>query len=306
MSQRRRHRLICLVALLAAGLSHAAEDDGYVLFLDEYLHGDFYVAALGDVDARGVHYIRPRRLRMPWPFGTAYEIGNADVSIDGRTIVFAARHEDELDWDIYAGTLDLSRNRVLDVEKIIGESGTREEDPRFSWDGGQIVYKCDGNICVYPGDFGNPAVASSCELWAPAFDPSGYTISYGARCGDAASDRLRQTELLTGKTVEIPNAGGGADRFAQFANDGRLVYSHIDSTTGTSSLWTYDSGFSQPLLDRTYSDDDPYPDKRDSNHIAFIGWQDDGYDLFIYRADRNDAVQLTRGISVLGPVLFRR
>ena len=87
-------RFSCLIALLATLLPCAASagDDGFVLFLDEYLYGDFYVAELGDIDVNDSHFIRPRRLRLPSPFGRDYEIGNADVAVDGRSIVFAARH----------------------------------------------------------------------------------------------------------------------------------------------------------------------------------------------------------------------
>jgi hypothetical protein len=304
-----RAREAVRAVIVASSLSMAplalAQDDGLVLFLDQYLHGDFYVAALGDIDRADVTMIQPRKLSLPWWFDLYFEIGNADVATDGTTIVFSARSVFDLDWNIYIGAIDLWRSRIHRLRTLVGADG-RDEDPRFAWDESRIVYKCSGNICVYPEIHSNPVVVSSCELWAPAFDPTGYEVSYARRCAAATSDRIAWTNLLTGESGEIPSPDGGADRFAQFLDDGRIVYSHIDAASATASLWSHDAASATLLHDRTLSDDDPYPDKHDRNHIAFIGWQDDGYDLFVYRRDRNDSVQLTDGIAVLGPVLFRR
>ena len=82
---------ICLsVLVLSFSTSAFAQDDGYVLYLSEYLYGDFYFASLGDVDGKKVRRIRPRKLRLPKSFRSQAEIGNPDVSIDGKSIVFAA------------------------------------------------------------------------------------------------------------------------------------------------------------------------------------------------------------------------
>jgi Tol biopolymer transport system component len=229
------------------------------------------------------------------------------VSFAGRRIVFGARNTSDFDWGIFIGSIDLAGERITQVEPLIQNDGVREEDPRFSWDGAHIVYKCDGDICIYPDDYGNPVVSSACELWAPAFDASKTLITYAKRCDGSLSDRIWQYSLVDRTERQVPNAGGGPDRFSHFLGDGRIVYSHIDSGSATASLWIYEpaSGVTGLLHDRTDSDDDPYPDKHDGNHLAFIGWKGNGYDLYMYRESTRDSVQLTRGVSVLGPVLFR-
>jgi hypothetical protein len=296
--------LVVLIYLFSG--TAIAQDDGNVLYLSEYLHGDYYYARLRDVDRSNPRFIRPRKLRLHSSFRENVELGNHDVSYFGKKIVFAARNTIDYDWDIYIGTIDLRRKRIRNVDRIIRNIGARDEDPRFSWDGTQIVYKCGGDICVYPEfNYTNPVVKSWCELWAPSFDPSGYRISYTKRCGGRSDDRVWQYDLLTGSESAVPSATSSTDRFSQFLDDGRIVYSHIDIAAARSSLWIYDSGYVSQLHDQTESDDDPYPDKHDRNHIAFIGWEDDGYDLYVYRQSRGDAVRLSDGLPILAPVLFR-
>lgn len=308
LPSRPRLRILFLILGQIACVEALAQDDGYVLFFDEYQFGDFYVARLGDVDRPAPRMIRPRKLRLPSEYESGFEIGNADVASDGRTIVFGGRFTSDEDWGIYRGTINLGRRRIEGVEPWIQHAGVREEDPRFSWTGYQIVYKCDFDICTFPDDYGNPVVASPCELWAPSFDLSGFRISYAERCVGAESDLIWQHDLPLGPRSQIPNAGDGPDRFAHFLADGRIVYSHtrpVGANRQESSLWVFDSGSVSLLHDATESDDDAYPDRRNPDHIAFIGWQDGRYNLFIYRDSRRDSVRLTRGISVIGPVLFR-
>ena len=296
--------ILLLATMLISGGLTAENDDGYVLFFDEYLYGDFYYAPVGDVDRSEPKQISPRRLRLPWYFSYNYEIGNADVSVQGRTLVFAARRKDELDWGVYTGEIDLRRRRIRNVKPLIQNSGVREEDPKFSWDGRQVVYKCDGNICIYPAIVPNPVVESWCELWAPSFSATGFAVSYTKRCDGGDSDRIWIYDIVTRQETPVPNNDGGPDRFAHFLDDGRVVYSHIDPQPWRSSLWVYDSGVTYLLHDQTGSDDDAYPSKHNRAHIAFIGWEDDGYSLYVYRQSLRDAVRLTRGIGVLGPMLF--
>ena len=310
ITQLRRKRLIptwIVLALLPLSGVTFAQDDGKVLFLSEYLTGDYFYADLGDVDVARPAMIRPRKLRLPGRFRSRVQLGNHDVSYDGSRIVFAARDNRSGDWDIYLGRLQTARGRITSVEKLTSAAASRDEDPRFSWNGEQIVYKCNNDICVYPeGLYGSPAVSSACELWAPSFDSSGFSVSFGERCSEPENDSIRYVNLLTGRGGEVPGSAGAPDRFAYYLEDGNIVYSHIDPVSRRSSLWLYMSGAGTTLLhDRTESDDDPYPDKHDRNHIAFIGWQNGGYDLFMYRQDRGDSVQLSRNTTLLAPVLFR-
>jgi len=308
----------------AGGSEDAAaggSEDGYIVYLSRYLDGDYYVAALGDVDVASPPLIKPRKLRLPRRFRNQVEIGNHDVSPDGRTIIFAATSKTNPDWNIYQGSINLARARITAITRLIGDSipdrPTRDEDPKFSWDGSQIVYKCDFDICVHGPQTGlvERVATSPCELWSPSFDRTGYSISYTQRgeeadggCDDdPRKDRIWLQDLTRMEAREVPlgTVGGGPDRFAHYLGDNRIVYSHIDGETLGASLWVYENGRVSLLHNETRSDDDPYPDKQDPNHIAFIGWQDGGYQLFMYRRDRNDAVQLTRDLPVLAPVPFR-
>ena len=306
-----RVRTLLLTILLSATTllfprAALANDDGNVLFLSEYLHGDYYYARLGDIDGAAPAAIRPRKLRLGSRFRARVELGNHDVSYDGKTIVFSARKTSDYDWNIYTGSIDLAKRRIRKVRRIIRNVGMRDEDPRFSWTGEQIVYKCGGNICIYPeGVYTNPVVQSWCELWAPSFDLSGYRITFTKRCDDANDDRTWQFDLSTGAETPLPVTAGSTNRFPQFLDDGRILYSRLDIDAGRSSLWVHDSGYLMPFHDRTQSDDDPYQDKHDGNHIAFIGWGETGYDLYVYRQSLGDSVRLSYGVPILAPVLFR-
>ena len=147
-------RLLAYALLAASSLvlsrTALAQSDGYVLFLDEYLTGDYYFASLWDLDGENPPQIFPRKLRLPRSLRRNIEIGNADVSPDGSTMVFAARKTSDYDWDIYYGTIDARRSRIRNVGLMVRNVGGRDEDPRFSWDGTSVVYKCSGNICIYP------------------------------------------------------------------------------------------------------------------------------------------------------------
>ncbi len=103
----------------------------------------------------------------------------------------------------------------------------------------------------------------------------------------------------------VESDGGGPDRFPYFTPAGEIVYSHVDNATATASLWIYTHpGYREMLHDETGSDDDPYVFRNDGRYVAFSGWGQGAYDLYIYRRDSREAVQLTQGVNVLGPILF--
>ena len=296
-----------LLIILLASNHGTAQGSSYVLYLNEYLVGDFYYALLPDLDQADPPFITPERLRLPSWFKNNFEIANADVAPNGKTIIFAAsRNTTGYDWNIYEGRINIKRSKIHRLSLLIANTGTRDEDPRYSWDGEYVVYKCDGNLCLYPEYQSNPVVESECELWGPSFHPSGDMVSYTKRCDGGNSDRIFVYDLLSEEEIPIPNYDGGPDRFSHFLNDGRLVYSHIDKKTWTSNLWVYDDGDVSLFHDRTQSDDDAYADKHNWSYTAFIGWQNGGYDLFVHRSVYQDSVQLTEGIPALGPVLFSR
>ncbi len=271
----------------------------YVIYLSEYLSGDFYLAALPDLSVEAPGLVAPRLVSLERFRG---KLANPDVSADGRRIVFAAVVRNA--WNIYVGALDAANARVTDIRLLVPGDGQRVEDARFSWDGEQVVYKCANDICVHPPIVPNPLIHSACELWAPVFHPGGTRIAYSKRCEDSDSDRIEVYDVATGVADSVPNADGGPDRFPTFRGDGRLIYSHAAKGSGLASLWAYAAGGAQLFHDRTESDDDPYAHKLDWELLAFIGY-DQGYQLFVHRESRGDSVQLTSGVPVLGPVIFQ-
>jgi hypothetical protein len=284
----------------------------YVLFLDDYPTGQFELAALpclydaapGTVSPRGVALDLPRRDRQ------GFQVGNGDVYFDGSTrwIVFGGRTGANEYWGIYRGVLDVSRGLITNITALVNTPFVREEDPRFSTDGRWIVYKRDGEI--WRVDALSPNAVPSlfhretgCELWAPSMYAN--VVSYVRRCNDDPSSDRIVYHLEGNAPVIVPSYGGGPDRFAHFTQYGDLVYSHVDAADDTASLWTYIPGAYPVLLhQQTTSDDDPYAERNGYEYVAFSGWGNDRYDLYVYRRTLQSAVRLTSGINVLGSVLF--
>lgn len=310
-----RHTLGILSVIVTAFVvnvsSGASAQPAYAVFLDSYPGGDFYLVELPDLDARNVRAAQPQRMALDLPRRELrrFQIGNGDIHTEGssRRMVFGGRIGNNGDWDIYVADVNVDKGLLENVSPLIANRRVREEDPRFSWDGRQIVYKCDGKICLYP-DASSPVIEQAgCELWAPSLDQSGFVVTYIERCGDAESDRIvRQSLIDRNDTTFVPKGSDGPDRFPVFTVSGEIVYSHNDLATGTADLWLYTHpGYIAPLHSETESDEDPYVYRDNGDYIGFVGWQSDGYDLFVYSRTSRSAVQVTSGTNVLGPILFQ-
>ena len=59
-----------------------------------------------------------------------------------------------------------------------------------------------------------------------------------------------------------------------------------------------------PLHNETRSDDNPYAERSGNEYIAFAGWGDEQYDLYVFRRSAQIAVKITNSITVFGPILF--
>jgi hypothetical protein len=289
-----------------------APQPSYVVFLDDYPTGDFYLAALPCLADQTVAPVTTQRLALDLPRREQrkFQIANGDVFFDGaqRRIVFGGRTGPSEYWGIYEGVLDVSRGMISGINAVVSTPFVREEDPRFSSDGQWIVYKRDGEIWrVYADD---PSAEPSrfyredgCELWAPSMFAN--VVAYTRRCdGVPESDRIVY-HIDGGARFILPSDGGGPDRFAHFTRAGELVYSHVDTSNNTAGLWMYILG-SNPffLHQQTTSDDDAFAERNGDEYIAFSGWGSAGYDLYVYRRTLRTAVQLTSGINVLGSILF--
>jgi hypothetical protein len=308
-----RQRSAMAAAVMAALMcGTATAQPNFAIFLDGYPRGNLHLVELPDLDARNVRTVRSEQLtiELPRKLRRKFQVANGDVHFDGsgRTMVFGGRTGNNASWDIYLADVNVAAGKLENVRTLIENRSGRDEDPRFSADGLQVVYKCDGSICLTDTNgLNNRKVVdgNGCELWAPALDSSGVVVTYVERCGDANSDRIVSYELYDGERTVVANSGGGPDRFPHFMVSGEIVYSHVDTATSTASLWLYTDGNDPDLLhNETESDDDPYAYSIDRNYLAFIGWEQDGYSLYIYRDREREAVRITQGVNVLGPILF--
>ena len=284
----------------------------YVLFLDAYPKGRFQLATLPCLTDSPAGFISPQELALELPRRDLrqFQVANGDVFYDGsvRRIVFGGRPGPSHYWGIYEGVIDIARAMITQIRLVVNTPYVREEDPRFSSDGQWIIYKRDGEIWrTYAGDPGAaPSLfhkETNCELWAPAMFAN--VVSYVRRCAsDSTSDRIVY-HIEGNQPVILASAGGGPDRFAHFTQAGELVYSHLDASSNTASLWMYVPGTTPfPLYSATTSDDDAYAERNGNEYIAFSGWGSSGYDLYVYSRTQMSAVQLTDGVNVLGSVLF--
>ena len=100
--------------------------------------------------------------------------GNFDISRDGKTLVFSALVRNS--WNIYSASLN---NRVR-VNSLI-ERPFRDEDPRLSFDGNEIVYKSDNDIHIFNLITGQDSEIGNSieEEWAPSFSPDGRYVAFG-------------------------------------------------------------------------------------------------------------------------------
>jgi hypothetical protein len=311
-------RWVAIVGVFVTVSSHA-NTNGLVVYLSDYLAGDYYFAALPELvaDASRQTHIQPIKMNLPEDFRRSVELGNHDVSRDGTEIVFAARTLRRKEWDIYLGRTDYTTGQINSIVRIVATRRVRDEDPRFDWSRDasgvhRVVYKCNGDICFYADSAISKLVEDSdCELWTPSFNSEGNAVSYVRRCGDSASDRIWYAYLNAPgnpEQVPLPAEEGGPDRFAHFQDAETLVYSHIMPDTGAASLWRYHStttAFEQLTFNtNTNSDDDPYPDKTNPNRIAYIGWQEgSGYNLFIY--ENGVSYKLSHNVPILAPAIFQ-
>lgn len=280
----------------------------YVLYFDQYLGTKFYIAKLEGLSDDRPPLINPVQLTLRRFTG---KLGNADVSFDGKTIVFAAFVRN--DWNIYRGDLDVVNKAILNITPLVNERGVREEDPRISWDATEVVYKCGNNICIVRLDspeFRILEVNDICELYGPAFDYTGTMIAYTQRCADEEYDRIVIHDAMTHREIKLGSEGEGPDRFPHFLTDDRLLYSHIDSASGTASLWQYDLNnpdrAPSPFHKKTVSDDDSYAHKLDAEYLLFSGFnlKTDRYDLYVYRETSGDSKKLSSQQSIIGAVMF--
>lgn len=307
------NRVLTSQEIQTAAASSTTKAGNYALFFEHFLDNKYYIAKLDKLGDDNPPLINPVEINMQ---GFVAELGNPDVSFDGKTIVFSALVSD--DWNIYRGDLDVVNAAITNIEPFLDITGIREEDPRISWNGQEVVYKCDGDVCIADLDSPGPGtviVSDPCELYGPVINSVGTTLAYTKRCADQKSDRVVIYDIDTDYAFQLESEGNGPDRFPHFLADGRLLYSHLDDVVETVSLWKYDLYGPNGLLglpslfhsSGSVSDDDSYAHKQNREYIFFLGFniQTDLYDLYVYRESSGDSIKLSENQPMLGTVVFR-
>lgn len=287
-----------------------AVQPNYVVFLDDYPKGRFQFAVLPCLSGAEVPVVNSRELALELPrkLRRTFQVANGDVYNDGgvRRIVFGGRSSSSAYWGIYHGVIDVERQLITDIRVLAGTPSVREEDPRFSTDGQWIVYKRNGEIWRVNAQ--DPSAVpelfyreDGCELWAPSMYAN--IVTYAQRCGEEPDRIVYHVE--DSDPVVLPSLGDGPDRFGHFTQTGDVVYSHVDTSQDTASLWLYIPGSTPQMLhDETDSDDDAYADRNGNEYVAFSGWGIDRYDLYVLRRSTQDAVKIIEDVNVFGAILF--
>ncbi len=175
------------------------------------------------------HAERPLHLSIPLPPGMEID-GAIDISRDGKTVVFAARNDEEK--VVYLRRLD-----EFGMREVAGS--TDGENPVFSPDGEFIIFQARNNI-FRASVAGGPPVSLTKAKWMTA---------------DWSEDgNIVFSEGLNSTLVSMPAGGGERTPLTDFAADG-TAYGHVwpQRIRGTSKMlftsWTSSGGGGARLLD---------------------------------------------------------
>ena len=282
-------------------------EEYYVAFIDKYeqnIQGNIHLAKIG-VPGNWINPITPCDIT---PQGLEGKIGNIDVSKDGKKIVFPVNEDGN--WNIYIGDLDIEEGSIENIEEVATTSD-REEDPKFSWDGTQIIFKktlreihiCEDletkeTKCVVSG-------ADDCETWGPAFDPTGTKFAYTHRTGQHENgDEIYVFNLVSGTNTQITD-NNIPDRYPTFLSYGEIVFAkNQGEQQGGDDLYLYSNG-EEPLYCGPTSDADPYSFKDNPKLVAFIKQDGTGrYNLNVLDMNSKIPEEISNDINVLGPAIF--
>jgi PKD repeat protein len=280
----------------------------YVVFIDQYGGKDLFIAEIGTPS----NWIKPEN----WQHNlvkTPKEckgIGNPDVSIDGKQIVFPCLEGDN--WNIWYGTLNVINYSIENAKPLIA-SQDREEDPKFSWDGKEIVFKKRGDIYIYdlqnnrliPDDQlqGLPRDGMVYEDWGPFFSPDRESIVFTRGKDNSAEIFVydRRTQRLKQLTTN-----DRPDRYPVFLLNNCILFSHNDLIWDDDFFYT--CGPTYEKIEKLHgtpltSEADPYPLRDNPSWLFFIG-KLFSYNLYVLDLNSKVVQPISKDINILGPAIF--
>jgi len=191
---------------------------------------------------------------------------NAQVSATGRLMTFMASASGlaSPEWDVFTSRWD--GKTWLEPTNLTGPNGKRDEDPKFSPDGQEIIYKENGVLVVMSsgGATKKYLTKGEPESSMPYFRADGKGILF-----ERGGDILLWNK---GSTVAM-NPGKGVSSYYPIGVDAkRFLYTRTQSSRHDWIYWGfYDGSVSQPLFfnSNSWDSSDPYP-YQDGKSFIFL------------------------------------
>ena len=191
---------------------------------------------------------------------------NAQVDSSGKLMTFMASTAglSAPEWDVFTSRWD--GKQWLEPLNLTGPNGKRDEDPKFSPDGGQIIYKEDGVLTLMTNSGAKKKYLTKGEPESsmPFFRAGGEEILF-ERAGDILLWKKGATRVM--------KPGKGVSSYYPIgADDKRFLYTRTQSSRHDWIYWgSYDGSASQPLFFNSDSWDssDPYP-YQDGKKFIFL------------------------------------
>lgn len=169
---------------------------------------------------------------------------NAHFSPDGRYLTFMGRQNGA--WHVFAWAIGGTQA----PSNLTAAIGGRNEDPKFSFDGRQVVLKHEGDIrlatLVFNGD-GSVGVSAwkavtsdgwSTEESMPFLTPSGKYVVYATGAGDSL--RVVRRNLENGQVSPLATPAAGAATITRWYATTPPTSSRVPSRPATTSWpWSY-------------------------------------------------------------------
>ncbi|MEK8029812.1 hypothetical protein AACH06_03170 [Ideonella sp. DXS29W] len=169
---------------------------------------------------------------------------NAHFSPDGKRLVFMGRQLGN--WHVFVWTPGSPQAPV----NLTSSLGGRNEDPKYSFDGTQLVIKHEGDLYLGQWATDGQSVVSwqaiTTDGWAteesmPYLTPSGKYLFFVA--GTGASMRIRRMDMATKKTTTFSTPPDGAHEYYPVVRDySTYFYTRTLANTGNDQILRHPIG----------------------------------------------------------------
>lgn len=181
------------------------------------------------------------RVRLDTPAWNIVDPMNAGFSPDGKRIVFMGRQGGN--WNVFAWTIGSGTAPA----NLTATLGGRNEDPKYSFDGRQVVLKHEGD--VYRADVAVDAkgvtqassfTALTNDGWnveesMPALTADGAAVFYAT--GTGTGMRIWRKDLATGQAAQfVTPPSGGADYFPVVRDADTYFFSRVMPGAGNDQI----------------------------------------------------------------------